>query len=133
MVCNSASSALPPGVQQATNTAPFLRQYQVQLTNKSAPWWAWGPLPPPWYQDWNMWQKGSFHKLQLGLPTSTHNPTTFQFGNSSTPSAQRPPHSPPAMYTPMSVQQMSTPNLSLRTSESSDAEPDSPASKKQES
>ena len=33
----------------------------------------------------------------------------------------------------MSVQQKSTPNLSPRTSESSDAEPDSPASNKQES
>ena len=36
------------------------------------------------------------------------------------------------MYTPMSAQQKPTPNLSARMSESLDAEPDSPASKKQE-
>ena len=57
----------------------------------------------------------------------------FQFGNNPTPTAQRPSHSPSATCTPVSVQQKSTPNLSPRTSESSDVEPDSTSSKKQES
>ena len=56
LVQNPASPVLPPGVQQETNTALFPGQYQVQPPNLFAPWWAWGPLNLPWYQNWNMWE-----------------------------------------------------------------------------
>ena len=80
-----------------------------------------------------MWQKGSFHQLQSGQPTSIHDPCTFQFDSNSSAPTQKSSQSPPATYTPLAAQQQSTPTLSPRPSDSSDAELDSLASKWQDS
>ena len=133
LVQNPASSVLPSGVQQATNTASYPRQYQVPPANQSPPWWAWGPPPLPWYQNWDMWQKGSFHQLQSRPPTSLHDPSTFQFDSNSLAPMQRPSLSLTATFTPLSAQQQTTSTLPPRVSDSSDAELDSPIGKQQDS
>ena len=129
LVQNPASSVLPSRVHQATNTAPYPRQ--VPPANQSPPWWAWGPLPQPWYQNWDMWQKVSFH--QSRPPTSLHDPSTFQFGSNSSVPVQRSSQTLTAMFTPLSAQQQATSTSSPRVSDSSDAEQDSPVSKQQDS
>ena len=47
LVKDSVSSVFSSRVHQATNTAPFPRQYQVPSAYQSAPWWTWGPYPHP--------------------------------------------------------------------------------------
>ena len=58
LVQNLALSLLPTEVQQATNTAPFPGQYQVQPVNPSLPWWAWGLHPCPGIKTGTCGRKG---------------------------------------------------------------------------
>ena len=130
-VQNPASTVLPSRVQQATNTAPYPRQYQVTPASHSLPWWAWGPPPSPWYQNWDMWQKGSFHQMLSAPPTSMQDPSRFQFGNHTSAPVQKTLASPTATFTPLAAQQKAPSMTPPRGSDSLDGETDSLVGKQQ--
>ena len=100
---NSASSVHLSGMQQVTHTALVPGQYPANSASQS-PWWTWVPPLPPWFNNWDMWQKGAFHQLEpVSMLTSNHDPTGYQFTQAATPTS--PPSRPPmATFTPLAAQ-----------------------------